>query len=248
MLVYAVILAAGQGTRMRPLSYYLPKVLLPVRGEPVLNYLIRNIKSLEPDRIYVVASEYLEIISKYLEKTNSKKVTVVRGLEFETGGDLSLATEQIEGSDQDAIVMNGDIVTDIDMKEVYNFHQKTDSYVTASLFEMNDLEEAKRFGRVQMDKNGKIMKFLEKAQTSPEGRSLVSVGFYIFDKKFMEKRSSYFSNKRSKLEIDLFPKLALEGHMYGYVTKPKYWWDVGTLNSYVKAEKFMINKEGILPP
>jgi NDP-sugar pyrophosphorylase family protein len=246
--VYAVILAAGQGTRMRPLSYYLPKILLPVRGEPVLNYLIRNIDSLEPDGIYIVASEYLEVISKYLEKTNCKNVRVVRGLEFETGGDLSLAIEQIEGSDQDAIVMNGDIVTDVDMKEVYNFHKKTDSYVTASLFEMNDLEEAKRFGRVQIDRNGKILKFIEKAQTSPDGRPLVSVGFYIFDKKFMEMRGSYFSNKRSKLEIDLFPRLSSEGRMYGYVTKPKYWWDVGTLESYIKAENFMINKEGILPP
>jgi NDP-sugar pyrophosphorylase family protein len=246
--MYAVILAAGKGTRMRPLSYYLPKILLPVRGEPVLNYLIRNVESLDPDRIYIVASEHLDEISKYLEKTNSKNVKVVRGLEFETGGDLSLALEQIENRNQDAIVMNGDIVTDVDMKEVFDFHEKSDSYVTASLFEMKDREEAKRFGRVQINGRGKIIKFLEKAQFSPDPKSLVNVGFYIFDKTFIRKRNHYFSNKKFKLETDLFPRLSSEGHMYGFVTNPKYWWDVGTLESYIKAENFMINMEGILPP
>lgn len=246
--MYVVVLAAGQGTRMQPLSYYLPKILLPVRGEPVLNYLVRNVASLEPEQIYIVASEHLEVISKYLEKTESRNIKLVRGLEFETGGDLSLALEQIEQSNQDAIVMNGDIVTDVDMRTVYNFHKKTDSYVTASLFEMSDLEEAKRFGRVELDKDGKILKFLEKAQRSPDGRSLVSVGFYVFDRKVIEKRELYFISKKFKLETDFFPRLSSEGRMYGFVTTPKYWWDVGTLDSYIKAENFMINKQGVVPP
>lgn len=241
-----VILAAGSGTRIRPISYFLPKILLPVKGVPVLEYIIENVKDLNPDKIFIVASENLEIIERFLEKTGKENVKVVRGLGWETGGDLSLALEQINDVD-DYVVMNGDIVTDINLKDTYDFHKSVNAYVTASVFDMED-EEAKRFGRIQMDEKGQISKFLEKSATSPDSRSIVNSGFYIFDRTLIEKRSKYLIPRRFKLETDLFPLLAGEGKMFGHISKLDYWWDVGTIESYLKAENYMINRKGVVAP
>ena len=114
----SIILAAGNGTRIRPLSYYIPKILLPVKGKPVLDYVLRNLSSLKIDTHYIVASEHLETIESYLKNTGMDNVKVVRGLGWETGGDLSIAMEEINVTD-DAAVMNGDIITDVDMSELY---------------------------------------------------------------------------------------------------------------------------------
>lgn len=244
--VKVIILAAGSGTRIRPLSYYLPKVLLPVKGVPVLEYLIENVQGINPDTIYIVASDNLENIERFLEKTGKDNVKVVRGLGWETGGDLSLALEQIN-SDDDYIVMNGDIVTDIKMKETYEFHKTVKSYLTAAVFSMED-EEAKRFGRIQLENDGKIAKFLEKSVSSPDSRSIVNTGFYVFDKKLIMERKKYLVPRKFKLETELFPQLALEEKMYGHISNLDYWWDVGTIESYLKAENYMINKKGVVPP
>ena len=241
-----IILAAGSGTRIRPLSHYLPKILLPVKGIPVIDYLTQNVQDLNPDKIYIVASENLEIIERFLEKTGKDNIKVVRGLGWETGGDLSLALEQIN-LDDDYIVMNGDIVTNINLKETYEFHKSVDSYLTASVFDMEN-EEAKRFGRIQMDDKGKISKFMEKSVTSPDSRSIVNSGFYMFDKKLIYERSKYLIPRKFKLETELFPLLASEGKMYGYISKLDYWWDVGTIESYLKAENYMINRKGVVAP
>ncbi|MHB8360890.1 MAG: nucleotidyltransferase family protein [Thermoplasmataceae archaeon] len=241
-----IILAAGSGTRIRPLSYYLPKVLLPVKGKPVLDYLVENVQALDPENIYIVASENLENIERFLEKTGRDHIKVVRGLGWETGGDLSLAIEQIN-SDDDYVVMNGDIVTDINLKKTYDFHKSVNSYLTAAVFDMKD-EEARRFGRIQLDKDGRISKFLEKSENSPDSRSIVNTGFYIFDRRLIMERSKYLVPRKFKLETELFPQLSSEGKMYGHITDLDYWWDVGTIESYLKAENYMINKKGVVAP
>lgn len=243
----SIILAAGQGTRMRPLSYYIPKILLPVKGKPVLDYLLDNMESLKVDRVYIVASEHNEAIENYLEKTKKENVSIIKGLGWETGGDLAIAFEEIGGF-QDAAVMNGDIVTDVQVRELYDFHIRKKAKVSMALFELLDEAETKRFGQVVLDPEDKVRSFKEKVKSEGKINNLVNVGFYIFGKEFIAERSSYMSARKFKLEDDLFPKLANEGTLYGKKMDIKYWWDVGTISSYLKAEQFFINGNGIIPP
>src|SRR5208283_5595095 len=87
----AIILAAGQGTRLRPLTYAIPKPLLPVAGRPVIDYVIDNLAACRDiDEIYVAVSHNASVIEKYLEhaKRPGLEITVVRTLGWETGGDL----------------------------------------------------------------------------------------------------------------------------------------------------------------
>ncbi len=243
----SIILAAGQGTRMRPLSYIIPKVLLPVRGKPVLDYLLSNLAGIDISHHFIVVSEQYDTVQNYLEKTGMDNVSVIKGLGWETGGDLSIALQEI-GRKDDAIVMNGDIITDVNIAELYQYHKEKKAPVSMALFELNDEEEAKRFGQITLASDGSISNFIEKNDTTMRGSNLVNVGFYIFSKIFLSSPQDYLIPRRFKLETELFPKLAMEHKLFGYPMKIDYWWDVGTMTSYLKAEHFFINGRGIIPP
>lgn len=246
-MLISIVLAAGLGTRIRPLSYYIPKILLPVKGKPVINYILDNLSQLDIDTHYIVASEHLDTIEKYLRLTRLENVEVIRGLGWETGGDLSLALEQI-GRNEDAAVLNGDIITDVNMLELYENHKKRNGLSTISVLSLHDFEEAKRFGRIQLNKEQSIVQFQEKLTTSGNPPFLVNTGFYIFDHRLIEQRNEYLIPRRFKLETELFPRLAKEGKLMGYISDINYWWDVGTIETYLKAENFMINEKGVVPP
>ena len=243
----SIILAAGSGTRIRPLSYYVPKILLPVKGIPVLDYVLGNLSLLNIDMHYIVASEHLETIESYLKNTGMNNVKVVRGLGWETGGDLALALEQINVN-EDAAVMNGDIITDVDMSKLYNHHLKTGKLASIAVLSLNDPVEAKRFGRIELSDDSTVTRFDEKSQENAKVPALVNTGFYIFDHRLIGQRKEYFVPMKFKLENTLFPKLAEEHQLSGHVMKINYWWDVGTIDSYLKAENYMINKHGVVPP
>lgn len=246
-MLISIILAAGSGTRIRPLSYYVPKILLPVKGRPVLDYVLKNLSSIDINTHYIVASEHLETIEAYLKNTGMDNVKVVRGLAWETDGDLSLALEQINVT-EDAAVMNGDIITDIDMSKLYNHHIKTGKLASIAVLSLNDPLEAKRFGRIELSKDSTVTKFDEKSQEDTCVPALVNTGFYIFDHRLVELRNKYLVPKKFKLENTLFPQLAREHQLSGHVMEINYWWDVGTLDSYLKAENYMINDHGVVPP
>lgn len=243
----SIILAAGQGTRMRPLSYIFPKILLPVRGKPVLEYLLLNLKNLNISHNYIVVSEHYDTLQNYLQKTDAKKVTALKVLGWETGGDLSIALNELDNN-EDVIVMNGDIITDVDLMELYKFHIEKEAPVSMALFELTDKEEAKRFGQIDLRTDNSISEFLEKNTKIERKTDLVNMGFYIFSNEFIKEHSHLLTPRRFKLESEFFPLIAKEHLLYGKPLKLNYWWDVGTMSSYLKAEHFFITENGIIPP
>ena len=174
-------------------------------------------------------------------------VKVVRGLGWETGGDLSIALEEIS-RDEDTIVMNGDLETDIKISEMYEFHKKKRPLSTISVFELDSLEEARRFGRISIDRDGRVLSFDEKKDIEETPPVKVNTGFYILDRELVKKRLEYLSPRKFRLEKSFFPRLVKESSLYGYVSKVSYWWDVGTIDSYLEAERFLISDRRIIPP
>lgn len=244
----SIILAAGTGTRLRPLSYFIPKILLPVRGRPVLDYLLKTMAGCSVSQHYIVASEQREIISDYIEKASVEGVKVVSGLGWETGGDLSLALEQIRPH-EDVIVLNGDLITDIDANRIVSFHKTRPSWVTIGTFQISDLEEAKRFGRIEVSEEGRVSSFVEKPRDEAASSPLVNTGFYVFSKELVDdRRSDFLQPRRFRLEDELFPTLASMGRLYACDAAPSFWWDVGTVESYLKAERFLVGSDRVIPP
>lgn len=231
----SITLAAGQGTRLRPLTYAIPKILLPVSGKVVLEYILDNMGKLDISHNYVVVSEHSELVDTYIKKANLKNVSVIKGLGWETGGDLSIALEEINKID-DYVVLNGDIVTNISISDLYKFHIKKRPYVSMALLRLDDPKEIKRFGQIELENDYIISEFKEKSENSERDHAYVNVGCYVFDRDFIKIREDYMTTKKFKLEHELFPRLAKEGKLYGKILNPTYWWDVGTLDSYIKAE------------
>lgn len=238
----AVILAAGQGTRLRPLTYAIPKPLLPVGGKPVIDYVIDNlIFSGKINHIYVAVSHMRNVIENYFENTPRKGVVIetVGTLGWETGGDLKMVAveKELQNEKEPVFVAYGDIVTDININEIIDKHKNSDDLATLGLFPVPE-EDISRLGIAKLE-NGKIISFIEKPETSES--NLASTTYYCLQPEVFD----MLSIEKVKIERILFPELVKMGKMGGVKLAPKYWLDIGTINSYRKANKMM---EGIIPP
>ena len=237
----AIILAAGKGTRLRPLTYGIPKPLLPVGGKPVIDYVIDNILTFkEIDTIYVAVSHMKENIQNYLQHTprDHVKIEVIQTLGWETGGDLNVIITE-KKIDEPVLVAYGDIVTDLNVKELVDFHKQHKKQATIALFNVPD-EDVEHFGIAKMN-GSSIVEFIEKPKKENAPSNLANMGYYILEPSSFKNLPS----TKSKTETTVFPKLAKEGDLQGAIFNPKYWLDIGTIESYRKANRMM---EGVLPP
>jgi NDP-sugar pyrophosphorylase family protein len=249
----AFILAAGKGTRLRPLTYYIPKVLLPVGGKPILDYVIGNLtSSREIDQVFVAVSEGMEAVQNYLchrKYHGDFVVTPIQVLSWETGGDLRLAIEQADVRDS-FLVCNGDILTSINVDRFLRFHRKltknSESMVSVALFEV-DGRSAKRFG-VAETSGDLVTAFEEKPKAHAGATALVNAGYYVFDKSILNKVDSYLPARAGKLEHTVLERLASEGRLAGCRLPLPFWIDIGTIESYVAAQSMILRREGLVPP
>jgi mannose-1-phosphate guanylyltransferase len=235
-----IILAAGKGTRLRPLTYAIPKPLLPVGGKPVIDYSMENLAACkEIKKIYVAVSHGRDTIEAYFRHVEyGVEVETVPTLGWETAGDLRtvLNEKKITGP---VFVAYGDIVSRIGAQEMLDFHRKQGKPATVALFAVPE-EDVNRFGIADMDGN-LVKRFVEKPQKENSPSNLANAGYYILE----EEAYSQLPLEKKKVEEVLFPQLAEKGKLAGYVSKPSYWLDIGTIESYRKANRLV---EGILPP
>lgn len=237
----AIILAAGKGTRLRPLTYAIPKPLLPVGGRPVIDYVKDNLFACrEIDTIYVGVSHKKEIIEEYLRHTPHEHVRVetVSTLGWETGGDLKTIWVE-KNLREEVVVAYGDNVTKIEVNALLHQHRKTNSLATVALFPVPK-QDIPRFGIADL-KDGQIKRFIEKPQENETKSNLANAGYFVLSPEVFERIPS----GKIKLEAELFPKFAKEGKLDGVVFKPPYWLDIGTLDSYKTANKMF---SGVLAP
>ncbi len=147
----AIILAAGEGKRLRPLTFSIPKPLLPVAGKPTIEYVIDNIvTSPEISEIFIAtrASDRSDSIRKYFENSprSDVKVNTVDVLGWETGGDLKAVAYEAEIKHEDVFaVAFGDNITEINLDELLKEHASKKKIATISVFPVPE-EDKKRFG------------------------------------------------------------------------------------------------------
>ncbi len=193
----------------------------------------------EITKIYIAVSHAKEIIENYVKNVDyGIEVETVTTLGLETGGDLKtvINEKKIQGQ---VFVAYGDIVSKINAADMLTFHKKHGKSATVALFEVPD-EDVNRFGIADMD-GDLVRKFIEKPPKEEAPSNLANAGYYILESNAHDR----LTLERKKVEEALFPKLALEGQLAGYVCKPDYWLDIGTIESYRKANRLV---EGILPP
>ena len=236
----AVILAAGLGERLRPLTYGIPKPLLPVAGKPVIDYVLDNIlKCKEIDEVIIAVSYMADVVANYISKTRDEvKVRVMNVPGLETGGDLKVVAEQLQIKDA-LLVAYGDNITDIDVSKLVKSHDKTKGLVTLSLFEV-PTKDISKFGIAKFD-GEYVTDLIEKPKPEEAPSNLANVAYYIIEPEAIEQ----IPFKKIKVEHCLFPLLAKQMKLRGVKFAPTMWIDIGTISSYMKANKLA---EVLLPP
>jgi mannose-1-phosphate guanylyltransferase/phosphomannomutase len=232
----AVVMAGGEGTRLRPMTANQPKPLLPVINRPIMEHVLRLLKRHGFDETVVTVQFLAALIRNYFGDGEELGMTLSYATEempLGTAGSVKNAQEALH--DDRFLVISGDALTDIDLTDMVRFHKKNGALVTIGLKRVpNPLE----FGIIIADDDGRIQRFLEKPTWGQVFSDTVNTGIYVMEPEVLERVAEGESVDWSS---DVFPKLLAEGApLYGYVADC-YWEDVGTHESYLKAQADMLS-------
>lgn len=237
-----VILAAGYGTRLREIAENTPKPLLPINGRPLLEYVLDCLGPL-PDITRTVVVTNNKFYGQFLEwagkQTLHFPVEVVNdgtdAPEERLGsiGDIQYAIESLAIKD-DIIVVGGDNLFDFDLRAFQEFSRGHKENVSIGVYDIEDLEEARLFGVVALDGQGRVMSFEEKPD-QPKS-SLVAMCFYYFPESTVPLVGEYLKQtEKSDRAGDYIRWLCEKSQVYGFQFKGR-WYDIGSIESYYEAQ------------
>ena len=240
----AIILAAGKGTRLRPLTYAIPKPLLPVAGKPTVEYMIENLKEAGVDEIYLAVSHQKEVLQAYFDNVNLNgiKIHILDAKCWETGGDLKMTAFDAQ-INETFISCYGDIISEIPFTDIINFHKERGKMVTMVLFSVPE-KDIPRFGIAKISDDGKIEEFIEKPSLEEAPSNLASMGVFVFEPSVLDE----IPYGKVHFEKDVLPRLVKEDKVVGFRANPPHWLDIGTVDSYLQANKLILDKQGVIAP
>lgn len=229
----ALILAGGFATRLRPLSCSKPKLLFPIVGVPLIDSMARWLGSAGIDQIILAVNHLSDRLKISIgDRLEGLKVSFsVEETPLGTGGPISLAAKLLR-DDEPFIVVNGDIVTDIDLKAMVALHNQEKSDATIALV---STAYPSAYGSVTTDSSGMVQRFVEKSEDRSRS-NLVNAGVYVFSSKLID---TIPGGRPSSLERDIFPQLAKNRKMQAW-THNGIWYDIGRIPEYIKANKELL--------
>ena len=225
----AIILAGGKGLNMRPFTYEMPKGLFPVGGRPILEHIVELLSRYQIRELIFSIGHLGEKIKEHFgdgKKFGVKITYISESKEMGTGGAIARARPFIKSDT--FLVIHGDTLIDIDISDMVTFHREQETPVTIALTSVVD---PSAFGEVVM-RGSHILRFIEKPKKGKQRSQLINSGLYIMEKSIFNQLPS---KEPSHLE-DLFPKLAAQGQLCGYLFEGR-WVDIGTPVSYERAIK-----------
>jgi len=233
----AVVLAGGFGTRLRPLSCTRPKLLFPIGNEPLLDWTLKNLSESNVKEVILAVNYMAEaFINRYGNAAYGMKLHYSREtVPLGTGGPIKKA-EDIIGHDGPFLVLNGDIFTTVDYTEVIKKHKKNEAIASIMLYEV---EDPSRYGTVELTKNNRVVRFVEKPPKGKAPSNLINAGIYVLEPEIF----NYIpKEKRVSIEREVFPKLAAEKKMYAYEFTG-LWIDIGKHEDFLRASRLLLDTE-----
>jgi mannose-1-phosphate guanylyltransferase len=235
-----MILAAGKGTRVRPLTYELPKPMIPILGKPVMAYLIEHLAKHDVSEVMVNVSYLHEKIQQYFGDGHRFGIQI--GYSFE--GDISNGTivpspvgsaggmrkiQDFGGFfDETTIVICGDAIIDLDITAAVAEHRKKGALVSLVAKQV-PMDKVSGYGIVLTDENGKITSFQEKPSQAEARSNLASTGIYIFEP---EALNLVPSGSTFDIGSDLFPLLVEKNLAFYAINHDFNWIDIGVVSDY----------------
>jgi NDP-sugar pyrophosphorylase family protein len=237
----AIILAGGMGTRLQPLTYTVPKPMLPVAGRPALALIVEALAQAGCDEVIVTTNYLAELISSKLALMQLP-IPVRCVAEDKPLGTAGCIRNLYESLQDEFIVIQGDAVSDIDYGAFLRQHRQNNADVSIATMRVADTRE---FGIVATDETGRITRFQEKPRPEEAFSNMANAGFYILKK-------SMFAEVPDGVPFDfarqLFPKLMEDGaHFYAY-EMTGYWVDIGRVGNYIEGNMHQIRGKAQIAP
>lgn len=225
----AIIMAGGEGSRLRPLTCDLPKPMVPVMNKPIMEHIIDLLKKHGIKDIGITLMYLPQKIKDYFGDGSNFGVNLHYFLEDSPLGTAGSVKNAKDFLDDTFVVISGDALTDMDLTKAIKFHKEKKSLATLVLYKV---EVPLEYGVVVTNEEGAITRFLEKPSWGEVFSDTANTGTYILEPealKYFEKGQKFdFSN-------DLFPMILNDNRpMYGHVTSG-YWCDIGDLRAYLQA-------------
>jgi mannose-1-phosphate guanylyltransferase/phosphomannomutase len=245
----AVIMAGGQGTRLRPLTSDQPKPMIPIVNAPCMEHIVKLLERHGFTDIAVTLQFMPDEIRDYFGDGSDWGVNIRYSVEDApagTAGSVKMAEQQLGLEGERLLIISGDALTDADLTSLVEFHEEKGSEATMVL---KSVENPLDFGIVITEEDGRISRFLEKPAWGQVFSDTVNTGIYLLEASATAEipdpeEGEYDFSK------ELFPKLLDAGRpLYGYVTDD-YWEDIGTLEQFSGAQRDVLDGrvEGIRPP
>jgi len=217
----AIVLAGGEGTRMRPLTRRTPKPLVPLLNRPLLDQLLLRLRDHGFDRITLALTHRAEAIQRSFGAGERLGLALEYAYEDTPLGSGGAIASIAEGWDETFLVCNGDIVTDFDLSAMLAAHRARQAELSISLFEVDDPSS---FGVVDLDASGRIRRFVEKPPREEAPSRFINSGTWLFEPSLL---ADMDGTRFNRVEDELFPALCGAGRSVQGFTHHGYWADVG---------------------
>ncbi len=237
----AVIMAGGEGTRLRPLTSLLPKPMVPIVNQPVMEHILGLVKHHGITEVVATLAFMPQVIQDYFgdgEEWGMRIDYAIEETPLGTAGSVKNA-QSLLPRDEPFIVISGDALTDINLSEVLAFHREKGGAVTIALKAVPDPLE---FGVVITDEDGRVERFLEKPTWGQVFSDRINTGIYVVEPWVLDEIPA----GPYDFSADLFPKLMEQGHpLYGMVCEG-YWCDVGSRESYLEVHADILDGKAMI--
>jgi mannose-1-phosphate guanylyltransferase len=232
----AVVLVGGQGTRLRPLTLTRPKPMLPVANLPIIEHIVGHLAKHGVDDVVLSLGYRPDAFAEAYPDGTCAGAALHYAVEpepLDTAGAIRFAALDA-GIAERFLVVNGDVLTDLDIGRLVAFHEQRGAEATITLHRVDD---PSRYGVVPTDDDGRVEAFIEKPPADAAPTDLINAGTYVFEPSVVERIPG---GRRVSIERETFPAMCAERTLYA-LDGDTYWIDTGTPQEYVQAQMDLLD-------
>jgi mannose-1-phosphate guanylyltransferase len=238
----AVVLVGGLGTRLRPLTLRTPKQMLPVAGRPMIERVLTHLAGHGVDEVVLSLGYKPDAFRQAYPEATCAGVRLVYAVEDEpldTAGAIRFAATE-GGVDERFLVVNGDVLTDLDVSALVAAHARAHEAAGAlATIQLAPVDDPSAYGVVTLDDDGRVQAFVEKPPAGEAASNLASVGYYVLEPEVITR---IHGEGRVNIERETFPALVADGLLWGH-QEAAWWTDVGTPERYLEVSLALAERE-----
>jgi len=233
-----IVLAGGEGQRLRPLTQSRPKPLLPVAGRPCVDFVLRSLVNSGVRELVVTTAYMSDRLIRAIADGLGYDASIVYSFEGTPAGTAGSVKRVANFIDDTFVVAMGDVLVDLDVRPLIDFHRRRKSVATIALTEVDDPTD---YGIVGLGRDGRVEKFKEKPRPEEAFSKLVNAGIYVLEPEVLDLIPE---NTKFDFSKDVFPKVLAKGLALHGMKIEGVWVDIGRPKDLIRASMEVIRREG----